>query len=375
MNNTEIPNSLDDFKWDNPTDEANFFAEFLTDTDNKKSEKIREDVQTEDANDSEDSSKKTTEENLDVFSEFMDSDEEKEIREENQDKVVSSSVDLFNSLRTYGLFKNIELEENEEIDDERIAELLEEDYELEVNQRVQDWATVKLDEEARAFISFKQNGGNTQDFFKMLQNSQALDGDITDVDFQKKIIIDHMRKEDLWTDDEILDRIDDLEESGKLEVAANKYYSKYKEKLSKERENLIKQQEEAKIQALKEKRDYELGIRQAITDVKEIKGFRIHPKEKNGIYNFIISESEQVGDRKVTGFQKAIAEVVQDPQKLILLAKLLKSDFDLSSFEKSVKSKEIKKLKETLESRKGLRPTNSSRNSFNTGKSLSELFQ
>lgn len=375
MNNTEIPNSLDDFKWDNPTDEANFFAEFLTDTDNKKSEKIREDVQTEDANDSEDSSKKTTEENLDVFSEFMDSDEEKEIIEENQDKVVSSSVDLFNSLRTYGLFKNIELEENEEIDDERIAELLEEDYELEVNQRVQDWATVKLDEEARAFISFKQNGGNTQDFFKMLQNSQALDGDITDVDFQKKIIIDHMRKEDLWTDDEILDRIDDLEESGKLEVAANKYYSKYKEKLSKERENLIKQQEEAKIQALKEKRDYELGIRQAITDVKEIKGFRIHPKEKNGIYNFIISESEQVGDRKVTGFQKAIVEVVQDPQKLILLAKLLKSDFDLSSFEKSVKSKEIKKLKETLESRKGLRPTNSSRNSFNTGKSLSELFQ
>lgn len=375
MNNTEIPNSLDDFKWDNPTDEANFFAEFLTDTDNKKSEKIREDVQTEDADDSEDSSKKTTEENLNVFSEFMDSDEEKEIIEENQDKVVSSSVDLFNSLRTYGLFKNIELEENEEIDDERIAELLEEDYELEVNQRVQDWATVKLDEEARAFISFKQNGGNTQDFFKMLQNSQALDGDITDVDFQKKIIIDHMRKEDLWTDDEILDRIDDLEESGKLEVAANKYYSKYKEKLSKERENLIKQQEEAKIQALKEKRDYELGIRQAITDVKEIKGFRIHPKEKNGIYNFIISESEQVGDRKVTGFQKAIAEVVQDPQKLILLAKLLKSDFDLSSFEKSVKSKEIKKLKETLESRKGLRPTNSSRNSFNTGKSLSELFQ
>ena len=59
---------------------------------------------------------------------------------------------------------------------------------------------------------------------------------------------------------------------------------------------------------------------------------------------------------------------------MILLAKLLATDFDMSDLEKKAKITETKRIKETLESRKGLRPNASRGSQLIGGKSLADLF-
>ena len=59
---------------------------------------------------------------------------------------------------------------------------------------------------------------------------------------------------------------------------------------------------------------------------------------------------------------------------MILLAKLLSTNFDMSDLEKKAKITETRKIKENLESRKGLRPTASRGSQLSGGKSLADLF-
>ena len=47
-------------------------------------------------------------------------------------------------------------------------------------------------------------------------------------------------------------------------------------------------------------------------------------------------------------------KVFKEPSKLVLLAKILKSDFDFKDFKKKVETETTNKVKSNLENRKGL---------------------
>ena len=392
MENIQLGNSLEDFTWDSPTDAASFFSDFTEPVDTTKVTDNEEEDYTE--GDKGEEGKETTktkapskvknsqeseedeEEGEDLFSDFKDGELEDKSSKTSKDKQTelsaNTALEKFNTFKEQGIFKHVELEEDEEIDDERFEELLEEEYETEVSQRLQDWATKELDDDARAFIAFKQKGGRTQDFFKAAQSFNVLEGDIEDETFQRKVIEHQLKLED-WDDEEIADRLETLSETNRLANTASKYYDRLKTKAEKEKETLVEKQAEQRERAEANKREFKSNLRNTLSSIRDVKGMKITPKEKSDIYKFITDETEVVGNRKVTPFQKAIAESIQDENKMILLAKLLKSDFDFSDFEKQIKNKEVKKLKENLESRKGLRPTSSGKSSME-GKSLGDIF-
>ena len=142
---------------------------------------------------------------------------------------------------------------------------------------------------------------------------------------------------------------------------------------SREKEGLLQQAAESKRIAKENEIEYKQSIKDVLEDTKEVSGVKITTKDKTTLYNFLTKKAHKVSDKKsVTGFQKGLSEVFQDPTKMILLAKLISSDFDLSDFEKATKTKQTRKVKTNLEQRRNMRPSTTGRSG--SGSSLAELF-
>lgn len=307
---------------------------------------------------------------------FGEDDEDEDI-EENKEKEIKNSTsiftDLYSDLKDKGIFKHVSIEEGEDLDSDRFFELQEQEIETEISNRISAWAENELDEDAKAFISFKRKGGNTEDFFKVYsKGSDVPQGDIEDENFQDKVIRYQLEQED-WDDEEIEDRLDSLTESGRKKKIAEKYYQKIKQKQEEEKQNLLEYTEKQREIARANQERYKNTLKEALSKTKEIKGITISDKEKNDIFNFITKEAYKTEDNKgITGFQKKLRDVYQDKDKMILLTKLLMTDFDFTSLENKAKSKKVKEVKSKLEQRKGSKSTNFG--SSLGGRSLADLF-
>lgn len=370
---------LSNFNWEENPDQLDFFGiKKEAYQENVDQDKAREPKKPEDEETTE--KPEETKEEQPVFESFLPEEKpeekDKEIKKPGRPKTEQVNyLDQFNSFKAQGFFKHLELEEDiEDLDEEGFKDLVEQDYEEEVNSRIEMWATQELDDDAQAFIKFKKNGGRTADFFKAYGTSSAtLKGDIEDEKFQDKVIRKQLQEEG-WDSEEIEDRLEYYAKTDKKKSIAEKYYSKIEEKAKKEAELVLKRQEDLKKQQLQDKLEFNETIKESLNTFQEVKGLKITAKDKSALFSFMTKE-QNVNGRSLTGFQRAYIEAVQDPEKLLTLAKILHSDFDLSEFEKKAKLSVSKNIKESLESRKGLRPTASSSSSLTGGKSLADLFE
>jgi hypothetical protein len=281
--------------------------------------------------------------------------------------------DVYNDLKEHGIFKHVELEEGEEIDADKLFELQEEEYETEVSERLKAWASEELDDDAKAFIKFKREGGNTADFFSVYKSSSDVPtGTIEDEDYQDEVIRYQLKQEG-WDRDEIEDRLAYLTDNGKKEKVAEKYDVKIKQEEDKKKQTLLKQAEQQKLVSKEQEETFKSNVKETLESVDEVSGFKITLQDKQKILNFLTKKEHKISDtRAITGFQKKLAEVFQDTNKMVLLAKLVESDFDMSDFEKQVTTKKTKQVKSNLEQRKGMRPSNSG--SSLKGSNLADLF-
>lgn len=280
--------------------------------------------------------------------------------------------DIYKDLKEAGIFKHIELEDGEELDADRLYELQQEEIEAEVTSRLDAWASQELDEDAKAFIKFKIQGGDTSEFFKTYQNTSEITlGDIEDEDYQDNLIRYQLQKEG-WDKDEIEDRLEFLTESNKKSKFAERYHDRLIKEQEKEKQALVKQAEEQKIRAKQQEEQFRASIKDTLDTNKEINGIKFTDKDKGNLINFLTKREKLEDGRVITGFQKKLSESFNDPKKIALLAKILNDDFDFSSFEKSAITKKTKEIKRNIEQRQSMRPTGSG--SSSGANSLASLF-
>ena len=298
---------------------------------------------------------------------------------EEEDKTKKESTtdntfyeDVYKDLKEAGIFKHVELEDGEELDAERLYELQQEEIEAEVTSRLDAWASQELDEDAKAFIKFKIQGGDTSEFFKTYQNTSEITlGDIEDEDYQDNLIRYQLQKEG-WDKDEIEDRLEFLTESNKKAKFAERYHDRLIKEQEKEKQALVKQAEEQKIRAKQQEEQFRVSIKDTLDTNKEINGIKFTDKDKGNLINFLTKKEKLEDGRVITGFQKKLSESFNDPKKIALLAKILNDDFDFSSFEKSAITKKTKEIKRNIEQRQSMRPTGSG--SSSGANSLASLF-
>ena len=320
----------------------------------------------------------TTTETIESDKEEVEKQEESSFFEEEDETKKESTTDnafyedVYKDLKEAGIFKHVELEDGEELDADRLYELQQEEIEAEVTSRLDAWASQELDEDAKAFIKFKIQGGDTSEFFKTYQSTSEITlGDIEDEDYQDNLIRYQLQKEG-WDKDEIEDRLEFLTESNKKSKFAERYHDRLIKEQEKEKQALVKQAEEQKIRAKQQEEQFRSSIKDTLDANKEINGIKFTDKDKNNLINFLTKKEKLEDGRVITGFQRKLSESFNDPKKIALLAKILNDDFDFSSFEKSAITKKTKEIKRNIEQRQSMRPTGSG--SSSGANSLASLF-
>ena len=368
-------NGLLDFNWDDSTD--SFFG--LNDQGDEpqpvEKPKTPEATKVDDAptddkpEESKDKNKTKEDETVSFFEEGEEDEKSKGGESENS----NFYADVYKDLKESGIFKHVEIDEDEELDADRLYELQQEEIETEVGARLQSWATDDLDEDAQAFIKFKIQGGNTADFFKVYRESTQITlGDIESEDYQDELIRYQLQKEG-WDKDEIEDRLEYLTESNKKSKFAEKYFTKLEQEIETQKQNLTKQAEKQKQTARLQEEEFKNSIKETLDSNTEIKGLKISDKDKGTILNFLTKKDQKIDNNtSITGFQRKLSEVFKDPNKIVLLAKLVNDDFDFSQLEKSSVTKKTKEVKRNIENRQSMRPSGSG--SSSGANSLASLF-
>ena len=374
MATENLEGNLQDFNWDEQED---FFGVSSPKSQEEVIEEVKKDVTEtikgkEEATPKEEKPKKEEKKEEEEPGDFFELKEKTSTKGKETSEETESYTDLFRSYKEGGLFKNVDIAEDEEIDEDTFFELQNQEYEAEVSKRLESWATEELDEDARAFIKFKREGGKTEDFFDTYaENLEEIgSGDITDEDYQDEVIRYQLKSEG-WDKDEIEDRISYLTDQGKKEAVAEKYNEKIKKEIEDRKKELLKQAEENKKLQKEQEETYKKSMKEALQKTTEINGIRISVQDKDKLFPFLTKRDVKAGNTTITGFQKKLSDVFQSPEKMILLAKILENDFDFKDFEKQVVTKKTREVKENLEQRKTLRPSSGS--SFG-GKSLADLF-
>jgi len=265
--------------------------------------------------------------------------------------------ELFNTLakvmKDKGVFQNVEIKDDEDIDEEKFIELQDQEIESRVEETIENFFE-EMDEDAKAFINFKKNGGSTQDFLNVYANSLSLDDiDLTDEDDQERIVRYYLKIQEGEDSDVIEDKIAWLKENKKLSNHAEKYDQKLKDIDRKNKEALINSQKEAeknKIEATKKFREI---LSKEVETKEKIKDITISKDDKS-LVDYITKPTAKLGTKYIPPFNVALGEILQAKtpetrEKLILLAKILKSDFDISKdIEKKAETKIAQKAKTGL---------------------------
>jgi hypothetical protein len=181
--------------------------------------------------------------------------------------------------------------------------------------------------------------------------------------------------EEGYDDDYIESQIEFLKDSDKLKITAEKYYNKWKKDEEEKEKKYLKSVEEEANARRNSQIEYRKSLAQHLSTLEDIKGFKISKKEISELPEYIAVPNIKTSTNQViTGFQKDLFEAMKDKDKVILMAKILKSDFDFSILEKTLKSEQTKNLKENLQRQKENKNINSTIGSSQKQKRLVDFF-
>jgi hypothetical protein len=284
------------------------------------------------------------------FEEFLQP--KQTVSEENLEKkeeavVAVSSKSTLSFLKEKGL---VDFEEDPEkpLTDEEAENLLEDSWEAALEKEVEE--TIKeLPIEIKQLIKFASQGGDVRALLnKMAQQSTvglSKNSDIEKEEIQILAVTTDLQKQGY--DQEYIDtQIEFLKEKQKLESVAKKAFDKIVEEQETEAENEVQSQKQFIANKKKQAREYRSNITSHINNLEEVNGLPLSKQDKTILPSYISEPSVELQDgRLVSEMQADLFKVMADKDKIVLLAKLLKSDFDFSAIERKKQTQVAREIK------------------------------
>lgn len=352
---------LDKFAWDNTTESIDFFGEVEYNP-NKQEDKSKEakegldDLEKEKTKETE--KKEIPKEEEDAFKEFETTEKETEEDESEDSKKTSetttkelNNIGVASFLKEKG-FLDFELEEGEELDEDKASTLIEEKFEESVETKVND--LIKgLPETVKNLVKFAANGGNVTEYLSALQ-SRGSDKISKDIDLEdeknQELVVRHKLAAQGEEDEDIETQIEFLKEKGKLGDVAEKHFSKWVKESEDEEKAFAENQKNARKVAKENQIKFKKEISSLLQEKDEIYNLKFSDTEKKELPDYISNASIELEDgRKMTPFYSDLFETLKDKEKTLALAKIIKKGLDFSDIEKSAKTKQTKELKENLQ--------------------------
>lgn len=258
-------------------------------------------------------------------------------------------VDIVTLIKSGELFDHVVVDEKEELTVERIKELVQENTDNQIEEIIEGFKD-DAGEDGVAFFKFISNGGDAKTFLKLWKESAEIpEVDVTTEEGQDEIIEFYLDNYENLDKEDKKDRIAWFEESGKKKKYAEKYQAEIVADYEKRKQALVEEQK--KLVELQEQKRKEVAnsLKDKLVSSEKIGSYSITKEDKKSLVDAITKSTVKVGSNKyITPLQQKISEIYKDPEKLILLAKVVMSDFDTSDIETAVATKVVSKVKTKL---------------------------
>ncbi len=199
-----------------------------------------------------------------------------------------------------------------------------------------------LGERERIATEFLLNGGTLEE---LVQKSSLKSYTVTTEDGALAFLRDHYTDQGL-DDEEVQEQLDYHETNGNAVKVAEKYYSRWKASQEKEVSSDLKAPKANKEDQKAKHSDWKTKVIQGINKVNEYAGIEFTANKKE-LINDIVMNTVKTDDGKYTSrFISEFFKVYQnDPKKLLLIASILREDFDPAKLATKIETKETTKIK------------------------------
>jgi len=356
MSGTE--KTIDQFAgWEDTSQQHDFFGETNLEVD-VVDVTLKDEVKTEEAEAKEKEEKEEKELIDEQFSSFekpskveTEEDNVKTPSDKKEPATVVNNKQTLEFLKEKGLV-DYELEEGKELSEEEAEHLLEDSWEKALELEVE--ATIKdLPQDIKDLVKFASKGGNVGELLgKMIQHATSgitKDSDIDNEDVQVLAVTMDLKSQGY--DQEYIDsQIEFLKEKDKLEGIAKKSYDKIIANQESETAGQVERQKDIADNRKKQAREYKTNITSHINSLSETGGLPLSKQDKTTLPTYISEPNVELQDgRYVSEMQADLFKVMADKDKIVLLAKLLKTDFDFSAIERKKQTQAARGVREAVE--------------------------
>lgn len=247
---------------------------------------------------------------------------------------------LVKEFKERGVFQNIEVKEDDEVDEDKFFELHDAEIEARANESVEAFGE-DLDEDGKAFLRFKMNGGKSSEFMETYLAPAPSFTDVEefnedDASLVNKVIRYHVSNVEKLDGEELEERLKYIKDGGKEKVWAAKWFEKAK-KEDKERKELVLQTAKARADKVEQDaKEFVTSLANTLKETETVGSFKFTKEDLKELPDYITKKSIKVDKNKyVSPFQVALTKTLrgakkEDIQNLLVLAKLFKTGFDIT---------------------------------------------
>lgn len=286
--------------------------------------------------------------------EEVEEEEENDEEDKGTKKTLPSKIgnkQTLEFLKEKGLV-TFELEEGEELTEARAEEMLEDTWETSIETGVEE-VIKDLPQELKDLIKFSSQGGNVGSMLaKLANNANAGINKSSDITKEAtQVLAITMDLQAQGHDQEYIDaQIEFLKSSEKLALISKKSYDKIIAKQESEASEDVIRVTAEREERKKSARLYKNNITAHIGALEEIGGLPVSKADKISLPTYISDPSVELQDgRLVSEFQADLFKVMADKDKVTLLAKLIKSDFDFSAITRKTQTTASREIRQTVQ--------------------------
>tara|TARA_R100001377_G_scaffold85310_1_gene71459 strand:- start:5947 stop:7146 length:1200 start_codon:yes stop_codon:yes gene_type:complete len=317
----------------------------------------------------------------DAVADILDDSEEEESEGganlDDESEVQTGSLGTLAHLKEKGLM-DYELEEGEELTEEKAATIIEDNWETGIEDRVGELLE-DLPQSVKDLNKFAMAGGDVGKFFAAFAKGVPSTGDLdmSIVADQESLVRESLKAEG-YDKDYVDTQLDFLKDSNKLKVFAENKKAKQDQAKETESAELATSQRAAATARKNQLKQTKTALSGSINKLEDVKGITLSKQDKKELPTYMVDRNIKLQNgSSITTMQKDLMEALQDEGKALFIAKLLRTDFDLTEIQSKVEEKITKKVKDGIRRNtkdvKGGK-SSSSRNSTKPKKSLADYF-
>lgn len=283
----------------------------------------------------------TPEDTEDNISEDVENDSviENESEDNSTEDIEYSYKAIANYLAEQGI---IDFEDSDDIEDN--PDILENVVLQTAKNMVQEYKD-SIPEDAKQFLNYIEKGGDPSKYLQALSKPIDFDSlDLTSEDNQKLVLREFLATQD-YTREEIEDELKDYEDALILEKKAQVASKKLEKIYSKQKEQILAQQEAEIENRRKQYDEYVANIKTTINNASNLAGLNIGPNDKKEFEKYLLGRDKE-------GLTQYEREVQENPiQTQIELAYLKFKKFDFSKVANKAKTEETRRIKNLIKTK------------------------